>query len=160
HDERRPDLHLVAQLVGGPAPGEREEDRSGCRPGSTPRTAETVGEDGEDHAGVGAGDHTGALDGRVLSAAGRAVAGGGEGGVKAYFAHRFSRMLRAVEENPCGGFVMKWVTRERVKVDRVACPWLIRKFIDPKPEFLFVPAEKVMEAAGREDAIPFDVPGV
>jgi len=69
-------------------------------------------------------------------------------------------MLRAVEENPCGGFHMKWVTRERVKVDRVACPWLIRKFIDPKAEFLFVPAEKVMEAAGREAAIPFDVPGV
>ena len=55
---------------------------------------------------------------------------------------------------------MKWITRERVKVDRVACPWLIRKFIDPGAEFLFVPAEKVMEVAGREGAIPFDVPGV
>jgi hypothetical protein len=55
---------------------------------------------------------------------------------------------------------MKWVTRERVKVDRVACPWLIRKFIDPKAEFLFVPAEKVNEVAGREGAVPFDVPGV
>ena len=39
---------------------------------------------------------------------------------------------------------MKWITRERVKVDRVACPWLIRKFIDPDAEFLFVPAEDVM----------------
>jgi hypothetical protein len=55
---------------------------------------------------------------------------------------------------------MKWVTRERVKVDRVACPWLIKKFIDPGAEFLFVPAEKVMEVAERERAIPFDVPGV
>jgi hypothetical protein len=55
---------------------------------------------------------------------------------------------------------MKWVTRERVKVDRVACPWLIKKFIDREAEFLFVPAEKVMEVAGREGAIPFDVPGV
>jgi hypothetical protein len=55
---------------------------------------------------------------------------------------------------------MKWVTRERVKVDRVACPWLIRKFIDPKAEFLFVPADKVKEVAGREGAVPFDVPGV
>jgi hypothetical protein len=55
---------------------------------------------------------------------------------------------------------MKWITRERVKVDRVACPWLIRKFIDPQAEFLLVPAEKVMELAGREGAIPFDVPGV
>src|SRR5437660_1683261 len=55
---------------------------------------------------------------------------------------------------------MKWITRERVKVDRVACPWLIRKFVDPEAEFLFVPAEKVMEVAGREGAVPFDVPGV
>jgi hypothetical protein len=55
---------------------------------------------------------------------------------------------------------MKWVTRERVKVDRVACPWLIRKFIDPGAEFLFVPAENVTEVARREGAVPFDVPGV
>ena len=55
---------------------------------------------------------------------------------------------------------MKWVTRERVKVDRVACPWLIKKFVDPKAEFLFVPADKVMEVAQREKAIPFDVTGV
>lgn len=55
---------------------------------------------------------------------------------------------------------MKWVTREGVKVDRVACPWLIRKFVDPKAEFLFVAAERVLEVAERERAIPFDVPGV
>jgi hypothetical protein len=55
---------------------------------------------------------------------------------------------------------MKWVTRERVKVDRVACPWLIRKFVDPEAEFLFVPPGSVMEVAEREAAIPFDVPGV
>ena len=55
---------------------------------------------------------------------------------------------------------MKWVTRERVKVDRVACPWLIKKFVDPAAEFLFVPADWVMEVAEREGAIPFDVPGV
>src|SRR5574341_2013987 len=55
---------------------------------------------------------------------------------------------------------MKWITREKVKVDRVACPWLIRKFVDPKAEFLFVPAEKVPESAEKEGAIPFDAPGV
>src|SRR5947209_19904290 len=55
---------------------------------------------------------------------------------------------------------MKWITRERVKVDRVACPWLIRKFIDPHAEFLFVPEDKVMEVAKREGATPFDVKGV
>jgi hypothetical protein len=55
---------------------------------------------------------------------------------------------------------MKWVTREHVKVDRVACPWLIKKFIDPQTEFRFVPADQVQEVAAREAAIPFDVPGV
>jgi hypothetical protein len=55
---------------------------------------------------------------------------------------------------------MKWITREKVKVDRVACPWLIKKFIDPQAEFLFVTAEKVMAVAGLEGAVPFDVPGV
>ena len=55
---------------------------------------------------------------------------------------------------------MKWITRDRVKVDRVACPWLIRKFVDPAAEFLFVPADRVTETATREGATPFDVPGV
>jgi len=55
---------------------------------------------------------------------------------------------------------MKWITRERVKVDRVACPWLIRKFVDPAAEFLFVPAEQVMAVAEREGATPYDVTGV
>jgi hypothetical protein len=55
---------------------------------------------------------------------------------------------------------MKWVTREHVKVDRVACPWLIKKFVDPEAEFLFVPADDVMVVAKREGAIPYDVPGV
>ena len=51
---------------------------------------------------------------------------------------------------------MKWVTREHAKVDRIACPWLIRKFIDSKAEFIFVPADKVKEAAKAQGAIPFD----
>ncbi len=55
---------------------------------------------------------------------------------------------------------MKWITREKVKVDRVACPWLIRNFIDKDAEFYFVPGEKVMEEAAHLGAIPFDVPGV
>ncbi len=55
---------------------------------------------------------------------------------------------------------MKWVTREHAKVDRIACPWLIRKFVDPEAEFIFVPAEKVGEVAKNEGAIPFDAPGV
>ena len=55
---------------------------------------------------------------------------------------------------------MKWVTREKARVDRIACPWLITRFIDKNPTFLFVPATQVMAVAEREGAIPYDVPGV
>jgi len=55
---------------------------------------------------------------------------------------------------------MKWVTRERPKVDRIACPWLIARFIDDEPEFLYVPANRVRPVAEATGAIPFDVPGV
>lgn len=55
---------------------------------------------------------------------------------------------------------MKWVTRARPKVDRVACPWLIKRFVDPEAEFLYVPPDEVLETARQEDAIPFDVPNV
>jgi len=55
---------------------------------------------------------------------------------------------------------LKWVTREKAKVDRIACPWLISHFIDKYGEFLFVPKEKVLEVAEKENAIPFDTPGV
>ncbi len=54
---------------------------------------------------------------------------------------------------------MKWITRERPKIDRIACPWLIARFIDDQPEFLFVPAPQVAEVAQRNGAIPYDVPG-
>ena len=55
---------------------------------------------------------------------------------------------------------MKWVTRERPKVDRIACPWLIKRFVDPQAEFLYVPGGEVMAVAAREGATPFDVPDV
>lgn len=55
---------------------------------------------------------------------------------------------------------MKWITRERPKIDRIACPWLITRFIDDAPEFLFVPADQVMSLAAVTGAIPYDVPGV
>ncbi|MEM0134523.1 MAG: chromate resistance protein [Thermoplasmatales archaeon] len=54
---------------------------------------------------------------------------------------------------------MKWVTRKKAKVDRIACPWLIKKFVDPDAVFLFVPKENVMEEAAKTGAIPFDTPG-
>jgi hypothetical protein len=55
---------------------------------------------------------------------------------------------------------MKWITRERPKIDRIACPWLIQKFIDPQAEFLYVPSADVMSTAKETGAIPYDVPGV
>mgnify|MGYP001766830846 CR=1 FL=1 len=55
---------------------------------------------------------------------------------------------------------MKWVTRERPKIDRVACPWLITRFIDSQAEFLFVPASQIEKVVNETGAIPFDAPGV
>jgi len=55
---------------------------------------------------------------------------------------------------------MKWITRENAAVDRIACPWLIRRFVDADAEFLFVPPSQVSERAAREGATPFDVPDV
>jgi hypothetical protein len=55
---------------------------------------------------------------------------------------------------------MKWVTRERPKIDRIACPWLIARFIDAAPEFLYVPAAEVTAVAASTGAVPYDVPGV
>jgi hypothetical protein len=53
---------------------------------------------------------------------------------------------------------MKWVTRERPQVDRIACPWLIKRFVDPEAEFLYAPRDKVLAVAEREGATPYDVP--
>jgi hypothetical protein len=55
---------------------------------------------------------------------------------------------------------MKWITRERPKIDRIACPWLIARFIDQTPEFLFVPSQDVIPVAKDMGAIPYDIPGV
>jgi len=55
---------------------------------------------------------------------------------------------------------MKWVTRERPKIDRIACPWLITRFIDKAPEFLYVPANQVLKVAAETGAVPYDIPGV
>jgi len=55
---------------------------------------------------------------------------------------------------------MKWVTRERPKIDRIACPWLIARFIDKAPEFLYVPSAEVLSVAEKTGAVPYDIPGV
>ena len=55
---------------------------------------------------------------------------------------------------------MKWITRERPKIDRIACPWLVARFIDDEPEFLYVPSGDVLGVAQQTKAIPYDIPGV
>ena len=55
---------------------------------------------------------------------------------------------------------MKWITRENANVDRIACPWLINRFVDKDAEFLFVPRDQVMDVAAKQNAIPYDVPDV
>lgn len=54
---------------------------------------------------------------------------------------------------------MKWITRERPKIDRIACPWLIKNFVDPEAEFIYVPRDQVFEKAKELGAIPYDLPG-
>lgn len=54
---------------------------------------------------------------------------------------------------------MKWITRERPKIDRIACPWLIKRFVDSEAEFIYVPKEQVFNKSQELDAIPYDIPG-
>ena len=54
---------------------------------------------------------------------------------------------------------MKWITRERPKIDRIACPWLIKNFVDNEAEFIYVPKEEVFTKAEESNAIPYDIPG-
>lgn len=71
--------------------------------------------------------------------------------------HSISTKLRALF--PAGGG-SRWITRERPKIDRIACPWLVLRFVDPQAEFLYVPAERVLAEAKPRKAEPYDIPGV
>ncbi|MFZ5557288.1 MAG: chromate resistance protein ChrB domain-containing protein [Pseudomonadota bacterium] len=90
----------------------------------------------------------------------RALAGSGrrtrylEGGLEAWKAAG-----GALQDKPAGAST-RWVTRERPKIDRIACPWLIARFVDPDAEFLYVPADRVLAAAQERDAVPYDIPDV
>jgi rhodanese-related sulfurtransferase len=77
-----------------------------------------------------------------------------EGGIEAWHAAG-----GALDTKPKGG-TTRWVTRERPKIDRIACPWLIARFVDAEAEFLYVPGPDVLSVAERTGAIPYDVPGV
>jgi hypothetical protein len=89
---------------------------------------------------------------QVVRPEGRATAG----------ENSYGELLRLGIEliNSCIEVDMKWITRENVKVDRVACPWLIRRFVDREADFLFVPESKLLETAERAAAIPFDAPRI
>jgi len=65
----------------------------------------------------------------------------------------------ALDAKPKGAST-RWITRERPKIDRIACPWLVKRFIDPDAEFLYVPSPDVRKVAGEKEAVPYDVPDV
>jgi rhodanese-related sulfurtransferase len=80
-----------------------------------------------------------------------------EGGIEAWRAAGLPTVARHPEWRVPGG--SRWITRERPKIDRIACPWLIRRFIDPLAQFDYVPTTAVFEEAGRRSAVPYDIPG-
>jgi rhodanese-related sulfurtransferase len=82
------------------------------------------------------------------------------GGVEAWKAVGAPTMNKLRDPDIPSPAASRWVTRERPKIDRIACPWLITRFVDPLAEFLYVPSDMVLEAAERELATPYDVPGV
>jgi rhodanese-related sulfurtransferase len=75
-----------------------------------------------------------------------------EGGIAAWTEHKLPKRNKIAMSG-------KWITRERPKVDRIACPWLVRRFIDPEAEFLYVPTERVLDVARETGAIAYDIPG-
>ena len=107
----------------------------------------------------------------TLHAAGwsvRALAGGIEGGedgvdtaedIKQWRAHRPLTVLKRPDWGVTGEQPSRWITRERPKIDRIACPWLIRRFIDTRAEFFYVPTANVFEEAARLGAVAYDIPG-
>ncbi len=107
----------------------------------------------------------------VLRAAGwkaRFLAGGiegGEGGVddpaliRSWRSSALPRLRKRADLGVTGERPSRWITRARPKIDRIACPWLVNRFIDPAAEFLYVPVERVFDEAARLQAVPYDIPG-
>jgi rhodanese-related sulfurtransferase len=103
------------------------------------------------------GHEVGQMAAAELRAAGldaRYLAGGVEGWIEAGYPHLPKTAIYD------GTSATSWITRARPKIDRIACPWLIRRFIDPLASFHYVPSDQVLAAAGTRNAIPFDIPGV
>lgn len=96
------------------------------------------------------------------------LAGGIEGGepgvdapdaLAAWRAAPAPRMRKRPDLGVTGERPSRWITRARPKIDRIACPWLVRRFIDPRAEFFYVPTEQVFEQAAKREAVPYDIPG-
>jgi len=83
-----------------------------------------------------------------------------DGGIEHWKATGAPTLLKRPSAGIPGDRPSRWITRERPKIDRIACPWLIRRFIDPGAEFLYVPAGDVIAASRQQGALPYDVPGV
>jgi rhodanese-related sulfurtransferase len=108
---------------------------------------------------------------KALNAAGwnaRALAGGIEGGedgvdtpenIALWRSQGLPTMTKRADWGVTGEAASRWVTRAQPKIDRIACPWLIRRFIDPRAEFFYVPADQVLSEAKRLNAVAFDIPG-
>jgi rhodanese-related sulfurtransferase len=82
-----------------------------------------------------------------------------EGGLRDWQAAGFVAVKKRADLGVDGERVSRWVTRERPKIDRIACPWLIRRFIDPRAEFFYVPTKEVFEFAKKNNAVAYDIPG-
>ena len=98
----------------------------------------------------------------------RFLAGGIDGGeegvdppelVAAWRAQALPRLRKRPDLGVTGERPSRWITRERPKIDRIACPWLVRRFIDPQAQFFYVPAPQVQEEARRREAVAYDIPG-
>jgi len=82
-----------------------------------------------------------------------------EGGIEAWRAAGAAALRKHAQLGVPGPRPSRWMTRERPKIDRIACPWLVRRFVDPRAEFVYLPVAEVLDAARREHAIAFDIPG-
>ena len=82
-----------------------------------------------------------------------------QGGIEGLIEQRPADLAQAPDLGVTGEQPSRWITRERPKIDRIACPWLVRRFIDPRAQFFYVPADRVFDEAQRLQAVPYDIPG-
>ena len=82
-----------------------------------------------------------------------------QGGIEGLIEHGLPTIRKRPDLGVTGEEPSRWITRERPKIDRIACPWLVRRFIDPAAEFFYVPTEQVFAEAARLKAVPYDIPG-